>query len=492
MQKFILIRGHQGSGKSTFAEQKAAEFKAKYRDAEIVRIENDLFMTDENGVYRWSGEAVDKAQKRGNALMTETLKLGRQNPNRNILIIHSNTNQKASRCRHLLDLAKKSGFETEIYRMHNFYPNLHGVKECDVLAAYVKLNQNRVANEIHVDAVQPASAEQLEKIKQMQAFEQQPLPFDEAQQTFVTEHYLQHGGRNFTAKASKRYPELRVLKYARSVFYNNRFDNALLEMRGMVIDEHNHIIVRPFKKVFNYSERTAKNSRYPIEMDDARPVDAVVKINGFLGCCTHVRLPEGHPSRGAAFDNTTLYSTTGSLDSAFVDMVQSHCAQYEKLFATHPNHTFLFEITDESDPHIIREQPGETLIGIIDVATGRQFAEAELDRLATTHNIRRPATLRGLTFGELKALLQTVEHEGFMVFDAHTQQMLFKLKSPYYLVSKLLGRSNETNLAAKLDKRRIDEEFYPLIDHIRERQDEFNALDEQQKIAFVQGFLREL
>lgn len=109
MQKFILIRGHQGSGKSTFAEQKAAEFKAKYRDAEIVRIENDLFMTDENGVYRWSGEALDKAQKRGNALMTETLKIGRQNPNRNILIIHSNTNQKASRCRHLLDLAKKIG-----------------------------------------------------------------------------------------------------------------------------------------------------------------------------------------------------------------------------------------------------------------------------------------------------------------------------------------------------------------------------------------------
>ena len=77
--------------------------------------------------------------------MTETLKIRRQNPNHNILIIHSNTNQKASRCRHLLDLAKKSGFETEIYRMHNFYPNLHGVKEHDVLAAYIKLNQNRVA-----------------------------------------------------------------------------------------------------------------------------------------------------------------------------------------------------------------------------------------------------------------------------------------------------------------------------------------------------------
>ena len=62
MQKFILIRGHQGSGKSTFAEQKAAEFAQQYLDAEIVRIENDLLMTDENGVYHWSGEAVDKAR----------------------------------------------------------------------------------------------------------------------------------------------------------------------------------------------------------------------------------------------------------------------------------------------------------------------------------------------------------------------------------------------------------------------------------------------
>ena len=471
MQKFILIRGHQGSGKSTFAEQKAAEFKAQYRDAEIVRIENDLFMTDENGVYRWSGEAVDKAQKRGNALMTETLKVGRQNPNRNILIIHSNTNQKASRCRHLLDLAKKSGFETEIYRMHNFYPNLHGVKEHDVLAAYIKLNQNRVANEIHVEAVQPASAEQLEKIKQMQAIEQHALPFDEAQQTFVTENYLQHGSRNFTAKASKRYPELRVLKYARSVFYDNRFDDALLEMRGLIIDAHNRIIVRPFKKVFNYSERIAKGSRYPIRVGDERLVDAVVKVNGFLGCCTFISLSDDHPSKGAAFDGKVLYSTTGSLDSAFADMTAAHCAQYETLFSAYPNHTFLFEITDAKDVHIIRE---------------------ELDEIGKQYGVRRPETLKNITFGELKGRLKNVEHEGFMVFDAQTGEMLFKLKSPYYLISKFLGRSNEGNIGRKLDKRHVDEEFYPLIDHIRDHREAFNAMLELDKIAFIQAFLRQL
>ena len=112
MQKFILIRGHQGSGKSTFAEQKAAEFTQQYPDAEIVRIENDLLLTDENGVYRWSGEAVDKAQKQGNAMMCNALIAGQANPARPILILHSHTNHKASRCRPLLDWAAKHGFHT--------------------------------------------------------------------------------------------------------------------------------------------------------------------------------------------------------------------------------------------------------------------------------------------------------------------------------------------------------------------------------------------
>ena len=283
-----------------------------------------------------------------------------------------------------------------------------------------------------------------------------------------------------------------MLKYARSVFYDNRFDDALLEMRGLIIDAHNRIIVRPFKKVFNYSERIAKGSRYPIRIGDERLVDAVVKVNGFLGCCTFVSLSDGHPSHGAAFDGKVLYSTTGSLDSTFADMTAAHCAQYETLFRAYPNHTFLFEITDAKDVHIIREELGETLIGCIDVATGRQFSEAELDEIGKQYGVRRPETLKNITFGELKGRLKNVEHEGFMVFDAQNGEMLFKLKSPYYLISKFLGRSNEGNIGRKLDKRHVDEEFYPLIDHIRDNRETFNAMPELDKIKFVQAFLRQL
>ena len=81
------------------------------------------------------------------------------------------------------------------------------------------------------------------------------------------------------------------------------------------------------------------------------------------------RLPENHPSYGADFDGKTLFSTTGSLDSDFAKMVETHCFKYENIFHDYPNHTFLFEICDPSDVHIIRENFGKTLIGVVEVAT---------------------------------------------------------------------------------------------------------------------------
>ena len=491
-QKFILLRGHQGSGKSTFAQKKIKAFQKQYPDAEIVHIENDLLMTDENGNYRFTVEGIEQAQRKGQAMMLNACKRAKQNPQQPMLIINSNTNQKGSACIHLMQQARKHGLAVEVYRLHNFYPNHHGVKEADVLAAYIKLNNNRLREEIHVDAVQPMNKETAALIEEMQQFKQHELNYDESQQTWVTEKYLRLGRRDFVAKISKRYPELSVLKYKRSVFYENRFDEALREMRGLVIDNHNRIIVRPFKKQFNYSERIAKNSKYPLHLDDAHRVDAVVKINGFLGCCTYVALPPEHPSHTASFNHQVIYSTTGSIDSDFAKMVERHCRQYEAIFKQYPNHTFLFEITDAKDVHIIQERLGETLIGVIDVVSGRQFDEDEVDAIAAAHGLQRPQVLKNISFGELKTLLKEVKHEGFMVFDAETKETLFKMKSPYYLISKFLGRSNESNLERKLDKHHVDEEYYPLIDYIRAERDTFKTLSELEKIAFIQRYLENM
>ena len=164
----------------------------------------------------------------------------------------------------------------------------------------------------------------------------------------------------------------------------------------------------------------------------------------------------------------------------------------DAVFKQFPNHTFLFEVTDPSDVHIIAEDFGETLIGVIDVTTGEPFSEARLDEISEVFGLKRPSTLENMRFGELKALLKTVKHEGFMVFDSDTKQLLFKLKSPYYLVSKFFGRSQDKSLGAKLNKQHVDEEYYPLVDYIKAHKDTFNQLDKLQKIAFVQDFLEQL
>lgn len=499
MQKFILIRGHQGSGKSTFAQQKIAEFKEQFPNGEIVHIENDMLLTDEHGVYHWSPECLDKAVRKGQTMMKNAFDKCRQNKSLDMLVINSNTNQKSSGCIHLLRSARKHGLTTEIYRLHNFFDNTHNVKRADVLSAYIKLNHNRLRDEIHIEPICAMNDDTKKEIEQMTKFDNtKELPFDETRQSYISDDYLHYGKRNFIIKQSKTYPELSVLKYKKDVFYNNTFDNALLEMRGTIIDNHHNIIVRPFKKVFNYSERIAKNSKYPIDIDDNHLVDAVLKVNGFLGVCTYVELPVSHPNHQASFNHQVLYSTTGSLDSDFAKMNKAHCEKYEPLFKQYPNHTFLFEITDEKDVHIIKEIFGETLIGIIDVATGEQFDEDRLDKIAKNFYqesgivLKRPEQIKNISFGELKTLLKKVEHEGFMVFDSQSRQLLFKLKSPFYLVSKFLGRSNAGNLGRKLDKRHMDEEYYPLIDHIKANQEAFNALSELDKIAFIQAFLTQI
>lgn len=488
MQLFILIRGHQGSGKSTFAAQKIAEFQQQYPQAEIVHIENDLLMTDAQGAYHWSPELLKAAQARGERMMRRACKHALANPQQAMLIINSNTNQTVGACRIWLEQAKKYGLSCETYCLSNFFPNRHAVEDEDVIAAYLRIRRQRVSGEIAVSAVRGMSAALRDVMRQMQTIGEHDLPFDEVRQTYVSEQYLRLERLNFVSKTSSQYPDLRLLKYSHRV---KRFDAALLEMRGLVLDKYNHIIVRPFKKVFNYSERLAKNSRFPLKIEDSHCIDAVVKVDGFLGCCTFVDLPHEHPSYAASFNRQVLYSTTDSLDNSYAQMTKKHCQAYEALFRSYPNHTFLFEINDAAAPHTIQEALGETLIGAVEVISGNMFSQDRLDEIGETYAIRRPARLRNICFGELKELLKSLQHEGFMVFDSHSQALLFQLKSSHYLISTFFSYNKKYRLEDRLNKHRLGEAFYPLIEHIQAQQKHFNQLNEAEKIDYIRRFLQE-
>ena len=283
---------------------------------------------------------------------------------------------------------------------------------------------------------------------------------------FDLQAYAEQNPDLVVRRESTRYPGLFVVKYHRRVFYKGLWTPELCELRGLVVDGDWNIVARPFTKVFNRGENGT-------DFDRSEIVRAVVKLNGFMAAATQT------------LDRGLLISTTGSLDSEFVDLAAGHI---QDLNFQH-GYTYLFEICDPSDPHIIPEEQGAYLIGMRDLEMGHMVDEHQLDWEAQRLGVRRPDHFT-TTFGRLLDGISECQHEGYMVYSSTGA---LKLKSPYYLVNKLLARIRETKLDTWTNsgyiREIVDEEYYPLIDHVAAHRDEFVALDEQGRLEFMKEFL---
>lgn len=279
-------------------------------------------------------------------------------------------------------------------------------------------------------------------------------------------------------KQSTRYPTLTVKKYTKQVFFKNLWnsDPELIESRGHVLDQSGQVVVNPMTKCFNYQENGTMIDRDELCL-------MVEKINGFMCAATYV------PSVGEV-----VISTTGSLDSDFVgyaeEFITPQIKQYIKAnYATNPV-TFIFEICHPIDPHIIVEKHGAYLLGMRRIDdTSPYFSdavkEAELDRIAADMGVMRPIWRDNVQFGHILKLASRSQNEGFMVYGQSSGTSL-KIKTPYYKTLKAIARKSDI---MSLDKQRVDEEYYPLLDHLVQISDKFNALDEQSKLEYIKEFL---
>lgn len=269
-----------------------------------------------------------------------------------------------------------------------------------------------------------------------------------------------------------RYKGLSVLKYARKVFYDNLWyiDDRLLECRGIVVDEDDNVIVLPFKKVFNLGENKT-------EVDPEREVIIPEKINGFMAAATMTD------------KYGLIVSTTGTLDSEYAVLARKWI---EKLNINYmvTGLTYLFEICDNSDPHIIEEDEGAYLIGVRRLKDGYLSTEDYTDMFSLSLGAKRPVV------GTMKFKdMPETKKEGFMVRDTKTGEVLCKLKSKPYLSKKALQRIGH-NKASKmwnnpnLFKQQLDEEFYDVFDKILDTftQEEYLNLTEQERRKWIENY----
>lgn len=272
---------------------------------------------------------------------------------------------------------------------------------------------------------------------------------------------------------------LSVLKYHGRVFWDNMWgrDRRLLDCRGIVVDQEGNVILHPFTKIFNRGENKT----------DLNPNDIVIevqKVNGFMAGAT-------------VYNGKWLVSTTGTLDSDYARLAKGviDFDQNPRLVnsKTWQGLDLMFEICDQSDPHIVYEEPGAYLIGARVKDTGQMLSESALDGLCLP-TWKRPAWRKCL-FSDVLRASQTCKHEGFVVRDPESGELLLKIKSPHYLAKKFFMRGGITkcNLIWDTDrvKKSVDEEYYPLLDHIRDNytKDAWVAIVEQDRRTIIENFL---
>jgi hypothetical protein len=271
------------------------------------------------------------------------------------------------------------------------------------------------------------------------------------------------------------YKGLSVLKYTKKVFFKNlwHLDERLLECRGTVVDEEDNVIVLPFKKVFNLGENGTT-------VDPERKVLCPIKVNGFMLAVTRTD------------DYGLIVSTTGTLDSSFAELGKNWVDTLEKDAITE-GITFLFEVCDNTDKHIVDEDEGIYLIGMRHLDDGKMADEFYLDGYSTVLKSKRLSKV--LCF--FKDLDLNVKHEGFMIRDYFTGEVLAKYKSSYYLVKKALMRMGCKRTSMMFNnpdefKKQIDEEYYELHKFIiaKYSMEEYIDFTQEERRTIFEGYFK--
>jgi hypothetical protein len=155
------------------------------------------------------------------------------------------------------------------------------------------------------------------------------------------------------------------------------------------------------------------------------------------------------------------------------------------------NLTVMFECVHPNDPHIVPEKAGMYVLGYRDNMWGSKVGHHRsiLEGLAVGFNCHVPEHYK-VTLAKLKQMTKECKHEGYVFYT--DDGVSAKIKSPYYLTSKWVARNPRTDKLIDLNKdikHQLDEEYYPLVDAIRENIVQYTAMDEQARLGWVRNYM---
>lgn len=153
---------------------------------------------------------------------------------------------------------------------------------------------------------------------------------------------------------------LRIMNYAEKAVFDRVWNPVTRQCRGLIVNDKDEVLARPFAKFFNYSEPLAP----VIELDE--PVQVLDKVDGSLG----ILYPTG--------DGGHAIATRGSFTS---DQAQHATALYQDRYAGRwspaAGFTYLFEIVYPENRIVVRYDMDDlVLLGAVRISTGIAYLGA--------------------------------------------------------------------------------------------------------------------
>lgn len=232
---------------------------------------------------------------------------------------------------------------------------------------------------------------------------------------------------------------LSAFNFTRDAFFNAQWNELTTTARGLFLDsETGQVAGRGYSKFFNVGERPETTEDSVIELfGDGGTVRVEHKLNGFLGIAFAHNgelfcWSKSGPSKFADAFRTLLVSSLESSDKTVDEFTNA---------LSKSNVSLTFEVLDPSDPHIVSDGVGVTLLHAVANTTNSLILLDDVaDRFGTEFGFSRPTVATGSGVAFVQAILNDAASsvtEGVVLRHLPTGSMV-KVKSNSYLAWKSL------------------------------------------------------
>lgn len=171
----------------------------------------------------------------------------------------------------------------------------------------------------------------------------------------------QYIGKGYISVRKHPSADLYIYNYTSIAVYDDFWPVEVMACRGLIVDDKDNIIARPFKKFFNYEDYLS-HRELPEGIDFQNPFEAFEKMDGSLGVLYFIGNKPFIATRGS-FDSEQAQRANKILQNVYRDVV------FDK------NLTYLFEIIYPENRIVIdyKGEEGLFLLAIIDTQTGNDL-----------------------------------------------------------------------------------------------------------------------